>query len=142
MAETKFKVGQKVKTRAGQDARIICVDAKACQPIVALHVMDSGDEIVMMHNADGSYLRAADVKHSDDLMVPPLFRVGEVVKTRDGRTARILATDLKGRFPIAAAVEVEVGAEMTWSFTSEGQAIAATTSNYNDLIPNCAAGAG
>ena len=41
--------------------------------------------------------------------------------TRDGRKVRILATDLEGKFPIAAGVMVEPGYEGLWSFTDKGR---------------------
>ena len=34
--ETKFKVGQVVKTRDGRDARVICVDKVGDYPMIAL----------------------------------------------------------------------------------------------------------
>lgn len=55
--------------------------------------------------------------------------------TRDGRKARIVATDIKCKnFPIVAAVTYRDGQEVCLSYTSSGKYSPSVTKDYNDLF--------
>ena len=57
------------------------------------------------------------------------------VVTRDGRKARIVATDIKCKnFPIVAAVTYGDGHEVCLSYTSSGKYSPSITKDYNDLL--------
>lgn len=49
------------------------------------------------------------------------FKVGDVVKSRDGRSARILAVDVAGPWSIAAAVRHPSGSEYLLSYSADGR---------------------
>lgn len=51
----------------------------------------------------------------------PLFTVGQKCRTRDGRRARVLAVDLAGRQPIAAAISSLAGLETVVQFYANGR---------------------
>ena len=57
------------------------------------------------------------------------------VVTRDGRKARIVATDIKCKnFPIVAAVTYGDGQEICLSYTSSGKYSSYRTKDYNDIF--------
>ena len=70
---TKFKVGMQVRTRDGRDARIICVDAKASEPIIALVRNHTGRDNTYHYYDNGKYFSGE--KHDLDLMPPEPERV-------------------------------------------------------------------
>ncbi len=47
-----FQVGQRVKTRNGRDARVLCVDLHSCYSMVAA-VMTDGKEVLYYYQEDG-----------------------------------------------------------------------------------------
>ncbi len=55
------------------------------------------------------------------------------VQTRDGRPVRILATDLKGEYPIAGAVLFD-NHEQVHTWTAEGVFVAGVTDDNFDLV--------
>ena len=62
-----------------------------------------------------------------------MLDVDKPVKTRDGRSARIVCRDCRGPFPIVALVATHDGAEDPRLFTAEGQYWLGTYSYY-DLV--------
>lgn len=73
----KIDINKKYRTReGGYSARIICMDAKGHQPIVALVCNASGEERPMMYNKDGRYLHpspyGAENSSFDLIEVPEL----------------------------------------------------------------------
>jgi hypothetical protein len=55
--ELKLEVGKLYITRAGSRARVIAIDAKSEQPVVALVIQPGGDyEFVEQYSLDGMYL--------------------------------------------------------------------------------------
>lgn len=63
----------------------------------------------------------------------PLFTVGQVCVTRDGRRARVLAVDLAGEQPVAAAVMRSDGTETVETYTALGGY--SDSSRACDLLP-------
>jgi len=61
------------------------------------------------------------------------FKVGQRVKTRDGRDARILAVDLKGECPVGAAVDNGAG-ETLERYTASGRFYGDNADSDFDLI--------
>lgn len=55
------------------------------------------------------------------------------VKTRDGRPARIVATDARSDYPVVALVEDNHGHEVIRSFTARGQVVDYGTASH-DLV--------
>ena len=66
---------REIITEAGHPVRIICTDAKAKYPIVAL-VETDGKERVFKYTENGSYLEG--VKHKQDLYFKPATKKGWV----------------------------------------------------------------
>ncbi len=62
------------------------------------------------------------------------FKVGDTGKTRDGRPYRVLATDLKGSYPVAAAVEYGIYEE-SFRFTTTGKFNDQDKDHLLDLLP-------
>lgn len=63
-----------------------------------------------------------------------MFDPTKPVQTRDGRPARILATDFKGNFPIVAAVEFCDGTEIVYSYYDDGTMNRSRLQRGYDLI--------
>jgi hypothetical protein len=63
-----------------------------------------------------------------------MFDPTKPVQTRDGRKARILATDLDGKWPVAAVVEESPGHWLAYSFDEDGLRKDTRRENYNHLI--------
>lgn len=59
-----IEVGQKLKTRDGRDARILCVDFDNVYPVVAA-VMCFENEVIYFYNKDG---KIKDIETHIDLM--------------------------------------------------------------------------
>ena len=66
---SKFKVGDKVKTRNGKDVEIVCVDERARQPIIGLVFWTDGEVTSASWYEDGTYIKGRP-DHTLDL-VPP-----------------------------------------------------------------------
>lgn len=49
------------------------------------------------------------------------IEVGKTYQTRDGKTVRILATDLKHNYPVVGAIMDGDGTEGVWYFTANGK---------------------
>jgi len=56
------------------------------------------------------------------------------VQTRDGRKARIIATDIEGEFPIAVAITWKDGDEVVGSRFSDGSYASSRLANPADLV--------
>jgi hypothetical protein len=67
-----FEVGQKVKTRSGLDARILCTDLRTgCNSpftVVAAVLFSDGEERARNYMANGRY--RTDIEDPSDLMLP------------------------------------------------------------------------
>lgn len=63
----------------------------------------------------------------------PKFDATKPVQTRDGRKARIIATDKRGVYPIVALAEDD-GEEITCVYTHEGMFWRDGTQSRNDLV--------
>ena len=55
------------------------------------------------------------------------------VVTREGRSARIICTDAKGKHPIIALIDGKDGSEVIYSFNGDGRAVKGTY-NQDDLF--------
>ena len=79
---SKFKVGDKVKTRDGQDVEIICIDDRLTQPVLGLRREDAS---VGQWGENGSYYTTIERSSSD---IIPLSRTvtlyPALVRTEDG----------------------------------------------------------
>jgi hypothetical protein len=64
-----YKNGAKVRTREGNEVRIICTDVKAlCFPIIALVEIDDSTEVVMHYTSKGE-IDAGDISDNDLVIV-------------------------------------------------------------------------
>jgi hypothetical protein len=64
-----YKKGAKVRTREGNEVRIICTDVKAlCFPIIALVEIDDSTEVVMRYTSKGE-IDAGDISDNDLVIV-------------------------------------------------------------------------
>lgn len=84
---SKFKVGDKVKTRDGQDVEIICIDERLKQPIIGVLSWEGGDRpSCYFWSEDGSFVRSGS---SSELDIIPLSRTvtlyRAVVRASSGR---------------------------------------------------------
>jgi hypothetical protein len=83
---SKFKVGDKVKTRGGQDVEIICIDERLKQPVVGLFCWGDGAATCHFWNKDGSFIEVGDPGGFDIIPLPrtvTLYRA--VIRTPEGR---------------------------------------------------------
>ncbi|HEY0623149.1 hypothetical protein [Sphingomonas sp.] len=62
------------------------------------------------------------------------FDPAKPVQTRDGRKARIIATDIKSAYPIIAAYASDSGAELVGGFTVDGRYIHSRHEHSHDLV--------
>lgn len=65
---------REIITEDGRPVRIVCTDAKAKYPIVALVEIEDGLERVFKYTKDGSYLDG--IKHKNDLCFKPATKKG------------------------------------------------------------------
>lgn len=66
------------------------------------------------------------------------FKVGDVVKTRDGRDARIICVDAKGYFPVIALLPNPTsygGEELPRGYQIDGSLLGDGTARPTDLMP-------
>lgn len=66
-----------------------------------------------------------------------MFKVGQIVKTRRGQRARIVATDMRNKYPILALVERmnEPNQESIITCTEDGHLCPDGIERDNDLMP-------
>ena len=67
---------REIITEDGRPVKIVCTDAKAKYPIVALVEIEDGLERVFKYTKDGSYLDG--IKHKNDLYFKPVTKKGWV----------------------------------------------------------------
>jgi hypothetical protein len=120
MCETKFKVGQVVKTRNGREARVICVDRKTDNGLsmVALYKSRHSDEENYGSFTPQGKFMPDDEEHDCDLMPPMrtvwvnLYCENDKTNARwhhEKETADRLGRDYKA---IAKAIPVEIPMEV------------------------------
>ena len=68
---------REIITEDGRPVRIVCTDAKAKYPIVALVEIEDGLERVFKYTKDGSYLDG--IKHKNDLCFKPVTKKGWII---------------------------------------------------------------
>ena len=103
-----IEMGKKYRTCDGQPARVICVDAKGVQPIVALVEIDSETEINIRATLDGEFLKGAE-NNLDLIEVGPYddFKIDEPVMVCNGVERRWIRRYFAGVAPD--------GRPMTWN---------------------------
>ena len=81
----KFKVGDKVKTRGGQDVEILCIDERLKQPVVGLFCWGDGATTCHFWDKNGSFI---EVGNPGEFDIIPLSRTvtlyRALVRTEDG----------------------------------------------------------
>jgi len=65
----KFKVGDKVKTRDGEDVEIICIDDRLTQPVAGKRTRLDGSVVIDKWSEDGRFLHG--MKESRYDIIPP-----------------------------------------------------------------------
>lgn len=140
-----FKVGDVVSNREGRPNRILCTDAKGDQPIVALSLSLCGEyEQERRFCANGSY-SLHHIGHAFDLVPNPipkekivsnLFKVGDVVKSREGNSVRIICTDAATSQPIVGLeCDSSDGDESTENYHEDGSYRIDRSKDDRDLMP-------
>jgi len=79
-------ITKKYRTRDGRPVRVLCVDLKGEQPVVALIMCADGDESVLVFDADGKYLhKSREPANLDLIEISPYedFKIDEPVMVRD-----------------------------------------------------------
>lgn len=56
------------------------------------------------------------------------------VVTREGRSARIICTDAKGKHPIIALIDGKDDSEVVYTFNGDGRDVEGTTTSQDDLF--------
>jgi hypothetical protein len=83
---SKFKVGDKVKTRGGQDVEIICIDERLKQPVAGLSCWGDGSVTCQFWDKDGSFLEAGNQDEFDIIPLPRTVTLyPALVRTSSGR---------------------------------------------------------
>lgn len=82
----KFKVGDKVKTRGGQDVEIICIDERLKQPVVGLFCWGDGAATCHFWDKDGSLIKVGNPGEFDIIPLPRTVTLyPALVRTSSGR---------------------------------------------------------
>jgi len=78
-----ISMDKKYRTRDGRPVRVLCVDRKGPQPVVALVTNDSGVEIMGVFVADGTYFTKPSALDLIEVSPYEDYQIDEPVMVRD-----------------------------------------------------------
>ena len=142
-----FDPTKPVQTRDGRKARIICTDRKGTDfSVLALVLNSEGGESLETYTANGWYTRNGGMSGEDLINIPEpakpspaiptnAFDPTKPVQTRDGRKARILATDINrsNGDTIVAVIDDGDGHDYAYTYRPDGRYIE-SEEDERDLI--------